>query len=289
MRIARSRPGPRQTPGPAPVRRALRAFAVLTALLLASPGTAEELRVCLLEDDLPRAHRADGSGFDHDLFREAASRLGRSFVPVWQPSAPPYSEIEDTDLPFDDLLDDACDVVPSVPGELALGGLTDAVDLSSPYYAAAFEIYMPSQESLDWAALPAAASGRRVAVRLQSLGHFAAEWAGLDWTSLPSSAEVAAAVDEGRATAALIWGPALGRLGKKPVTGFEPPPALRFNEHAAIRADDELGPSIDHTLTELRRDGTVERLAERYGIFRTEPFSTVSSPAAIRALGRGAP
>ena len=110
---------------------------VLSILLWAVvPAQAEDLRVCLLEDDLPRADRADASGFDHDLFREAAQRLGRDFVPVWRPNAPPYSEIDDTDLPLDDLVAGDCDLVPSVPGELALGRLRTALDLTPPYYAA---------------------------------------------------------------------------------------------------------------------------------------------------------
>ncbi len=265
------------------------AAGALALFLAVAPAQAEELRVCLLEDDLPRAHRAQGTGFDHDLFREAAERLGRDFVPVWRPKAPPYSEIDDTDLPFEALLERECDLAPSVPGQLALGRLTGAVDLSPPYYAAAFEIYMPAAESLDWAGLPAAVAGRKVAVRLQSLGHFAAQAAGLDWTSQPSAADVVRAVDDGRAAAALIFGPALASLGKDPVNAFEPPPALRFNEHAAVRAGDALGDEVTRVLEDLRRDGTLAGLAARYGIFRIEPFPTVSSPEAIRALGIGGP
>ncbi len=261
---------------------------VLSILLWAVvPVQAEDLRVCLLEDDLPRADRADASGFDHDLFRDAAQRLERDFVPVWRPNAPPYSEIDDTDLPLDDLVAGDCDLVPSVPGELALGRLRTALDLTPPYYAATFEIYMPAAESLEWDRLASAFADRKVAVRLQSLGHFAAQALGLDWTSQPTAADVAAAVDDGRAVAALIWGPALARLQRAPVSGFEPPTGLRFNEHAAVRAGDRLGPEIERVLDDLRRDGTLDRLAARYGIFRTQPFTTVSSPAAIRALGVG--
>ena len=259
----------------------------LLLLLWAVPSQAEELRVCLLDDDLPRAHRAEASGFDHDLFREAAARLGLDFVPVWRPNAPPYSEIDDTDLPLDDLLEGECDLVPSVPGRLALGRLQGRVDLSPPYYAAAFEIYLPSAESLDWTDLPEAVAGRKVAVRLQSLGHFAAQAAGLDWTSQPSAREVVNAVDNGAAAAAVIFGPALASLGKQPVDAFDPPVGLRFNEHAAVRAGDPLGDRVAQVLAQLRQDGTVEQLADRYGIFRIEPFPTVSSPEAIRALGIG--
>ncbi len=261
---------------------------VLSVLLWAVvPAQAEDLRVCLLEDDLPRADRTDASGFDHDLFREAARRLGRNFVPVWRPNALLYSEIDDTDLPLDDLVAGDCDLAPSIPGVLALGRRRTAIDLSQPYYAAAFEIYMPTADRLEWTALPEVAAGRKVAVRLQSLGHFAAQAAGLDWTSRPTEADVAAAVDDGLAVAALVWGPALGRLRKQPVPGFEPPAGLRFNEHAAVRAGDRLGPDIGRVLDDLRRDGTLDRLAARYGIFRTQPFAAVSSPAAIRALGVG--
>ena len=262
------------------------------ALLLLSavvPSQAEDLRVCLLEEDLPRAQRATASGFDHDLFREVAERLDRGFVPVWRPNAPPYSEIDDTDLPFDELLDGECDLVPSVPGRLALGRLQGEIDLSPPYYAAAFEIYMPAAERLDWAGLPEAVAGRKVAVRLQSLGHFAAQAAGLAWTSQPTALEVVNAVDDGTAAAAVIFGPALASLQKQPVTAFEPPPGLRFNEHAAVRAGDPLGDRVARLLAELKQDGTVRRLGGRYGIFRIEPFPTVSSPEAIRALGIGGP
>ncbi len=264
------------------------AGALVVLLWAVVPAHADDLRVCLLEDDLPRANRVDASGFDHDLFREAARRLRRNFVPVWRPNALLYSEIDDSDLPLDDLLAGDCDLAPSVPGDLALGPLRAAIDLSPPYYAAAFEIYMPTTDRLEWTDLPEIVAGRRVAVRLQSLGHFAAQWAGLDWTSLPTAADVAAAVDDGRAVAALIWGPALGRVQKEPARDFEPPPGLRFNEHAAMRSGDSLAPAIERILDELRRDGTLKRLADRYGIFRTEPFPTVSSPAAIRALGVGA-
>lgn len=273
---------------PAAGRRAAVALA-LALLLSAVSSQAEELRVCLVEDDLPRAHRAEGTGFDHDLFREAADRLGRDFVPVWCPKAPPYSEIDDTDLPLEALLEGECDLAPSVPGQLALGRLAGAIDLGPPYYAAAFEIYMPAAETVDWASLPEAVVGGKVAVRLQSLAHFAAQAAGLDWTSQPSAADVVSAVDDGRAAAALIFGPALASLGKDPVSAFEPPPGLRFNEHAAVRAGDPLGDELARVLDELRSDGTVARLAARYGIFRIEPFPTVSSPEAIRALGIGGP
>ncbi|MXZ38342.1 MAG: amino acid ABC transporter substrate-binding protein [Holophagales bacterium] len=276
-------------PAVSAARRRTPAAGALALLLAAAPAQAEELRVCLVEDDLPRAHRAEGTGFDHDLFREAAERLGRDFVPVWRPKAPPYSEIDDTDLPLEALLERECDLAPSVPGHLALGRLAGAIDLSPPYYAAAFEIYMPAVESLDWADLREAVANRKVAVRLQSLAHFATQAAGLDWTSQPSAAEVVGAVDDGRAAAALIFGPALASLGKDPVNAFEPPPGLRFNEHAAVRAGDALGDEVARVLDELRRDGTLVRLAARYGIFRIEPFPTVSSPEAIRALGIGGP
>jgi ABC-type amino acid transport substrate-binding protein len=274
----------------APAVTSLRLGCALSILLsTAAAAPAEDLRVCLLENDLPRASRAEATGFDHDLFQEAARRLGRDFVPVWRPNAPFFSEVEDTDLPLDDLVAGDCDLAPSIPGRLALGRLADEVELSPPYYAAALEIYMPQTERIAWEDLPAATVGRKVAVRLQSLGHFAAQAAGLDWTSKATAAEVIQVVEQGGAAAALIWGPTLARLEKTPVRVFEPPAGLRFNEHAAVRARDDLAPELARVLAELRGDGTLEQLATRYGILRTEPFPTVSSPAAIRALGIGGP
>lgn len=270
-----------------PATRRSSVIGAFTVVLAVVPAQAEELRVCLLENDLPRASRTQAAGFDHDLFREAAERLDRAFVPVWRPDAPFYSEIEDSELPLDDLAAGECDLVPSVPGSIALGRLTEAIDLSTPYYAAAFEIYMPNTDHVEWSDLADTVAGRKVAVRLQSLAHFAVQWAGLDWTAPTTATAVAAAVDDGRAVAALIWGPALGRLRKEPVHGFEPPAGLRFNEHAAMRSGDRLVPEIERALADLRSDGTLQRLAARYGIFRIEPFTTVSSPAAIRALSAG--
>ncbi len=272
------------------LRTAAAAFVVLAANAARLPASGGDLRVCLIDDDLPRAHRLQAAGFDHDLFREVAERLELRFVPVWRPSAPPYSEIDDTDLPLDSLLEEACDVVPSVPGEIALGRLGDQLSLTPPYYAAAFEFYRPAGDRpLDWNDLARTFGDDRVAVRLQSLGHFAAEAAGLDWTTEPTAAEVTRAVDDRRAAAALIWGPALAALGKTPVADWEPPPGLRFNEHAATRASYSALRRIEQVLEDLRRDGTLRRLAEEYGILRIDPFPTVSSPEAIRALGIGGP
>lgn len=261
----------------------------LALSLLAVPSQAEDLRVCLLDNDLPRANRAQVSGFDYDLFQKVAERLKREFAPVWAASAMAFSEIDGTDLPLPKLLDGECDVVPSVPGELAVGRLRGLIDLSSAYYAAAFEIYMPEVESLDWEGLPEVVGDRRVAVRLQSLGHFAVQAVGLEWTAHTSAAEVVAAVDAGKAAAALVFGPSLSGLRKRPVPVFDPPRGLRFNQHAALRAGDPLGADVEYVLGELKEDGILERLAVRYAISRIEPFATVSTAEAIRALGIGGP
>lgn len=253
---------------------------------IANEPDPAEFRVCFLEQDLPRADRAHASGLDLELMTLLAGQLGRTLVPVWSPSQPAFAEIEDSDLPLDALLAGRCDAVASVPGETALGEHAEHLRLSRPYYGAAFELVgaagVPSQlEELG---------ERPVAVQLQSLGHFAAQALGLTWKAGPSTEEVLGLLDQGEAEAALVWGPSLAGSGRALLAGYEPPQALRFNEHLAVRAGDAaLLERLDAGLESLLAGGTVERLLRTYGIPFRPPFPSTSDRAALRALGVGSP
>jgi ABC-type amino acid transport substrate-binding protein len=242
-----------------------------------APAGGRALRVCLLEQDLPRADRASGSGFDLELSAALAERLGRRLEIVWRPSSSPFSEIEDSELPLAPVAAGDCDVTPSVPGRAALGDLAGRIDLTRPYYGAAFELAArdpgKAPETFD------RLDGETVAVQLQTLAQFAVHRRGYRWLAAPTTREALALLESGEATVALLWGPALARAGIAASGGWQPPPFLRWNEHLAVgRHDAALPAEVDRALGELIEEGLVSVLAKRYGIGRA-PFDEVFDPA----------
>ncbi|HVS15373.1 MAG TPA: transporter substrate-binding domain-containing protein [Thermoanaerobaculia bacterium] len=246
-----------------------------------SPEPDRPLRVCLLEHDLPRADRASQSGFDLELMRALAERLDRRLELVWRPSAPSFSEIEDSELPLGPLAAGDCDLTPSVPGRAALGDLAGRLELTRPYYGAAFELAArdsgPAPRTFDQLA------GETVAVQLQTLAQFAVHRRGFRWLAAPTTREVLALFESGEATTALVWGPALARAGVAASAAWQPPPFLRWNEHLAVRRQEAaLLAQVDGALGELLAEGVVAALAERYGILR-QPFDEVFDPSTWNA------
>ena len=256
-----------------------RPASVVVGLLLAAAPVAA-LEICFLEEDLPRADRATSSGFDYEFMEELAALVDDPLEPVWLPSRQSFSEIESSDLPLDRLLRGDCAAVASVPGEAALGDYGDELVLSEPYYGAAFELVgAPGvAESLD------DLHGKTVAVQLQSLAHAVLGWLGIDWRVRSSTAELLELVDRGEADAALVWGPALGPHGRRPLADFEAPRALRWNEHVAMRRDVPIGAWVDETVRRLTESGRMKSLAEKYGIPYHAPFPTTSDPESLRNL-----
>lgn len=269
-------------------RTRLAGLALASSILLPVLAGAAELRVCFREDDLPRAERSSESGLDVAVLRAVAAELDLELQPVWLPARPRFTEIEGTDLPLAALVRGECDVVPSVAGEAALGRYARELVLTVPYYGASFELVASGGRS--FASLEALA-GRTVAVRLQSLAHFAVERLGLDWRARPSTAEVLGLLDTGEADAALVWGPALAPFGRRPVSGFEPPRALRFNEHLALRREDPRREALDGALARLLAGGRIEELAAQAAMVVHRPFAGLAGSGSLRSLdsSRGDP
>jgi len=154
---------------------------------------ASPLRVCLLEDDSPRANRATDSGFDLAVMKEVAAGAGVVLEPVWAPSRSGFSEVDATDLPLGRLARGECDAAASIPGEASLGRLRERLALSRPYYGAAFELVTGANGPSTIGAL----EGRRVGVQLQSFAHMVAQSLQLDWRARPTPAETIAMLDAG--------------------------------------------------------------------------------------------
>jgi len=239
------------------------AIVVAAASLLASGALrGADLRVCFRDDDLPRSQRHGERGFDVAVLRAVAVELGGELRPVWLPSRPPFSEIEGSDLPLAELVRGDCDAVASVPGKEALGAFAGELALTAPYYGASFEL-------LAAEGLPATLeglAGRRIGVRLQTLAHLEVQRLGLSWKARPTDAELIALFDAGEVDAALVWGPSLALLGRLPRSDFEPPTALRFEEHVALRRDDERRERIDEALAHLGAAGRIVELAAAAGM-----------------------
>lgn len=250
-------------------------------LLVGSPAAA--LRVCFLDDDLPRAEKSGLRGFDVELMREVAKALGEELEPVWSPSrGDDFTEVDSSDLPLARLARGDCDAVASVPGAAALGRWAARLALSRPYYGAGFEVIGPP--SLEVAALSDLA-GSTVAVRLQTLAQAALISAGIAWRSGTTDGEVLGLLESGAADAALVWGPSLARASRRPADGWVPPTSLRWNEHVAVRDPALIGP-IDEVVEGLAVSGRLEDLARTYGLPFHAPFATTWTPPASRGTVR---
>jgi ABC-type amino acid transport substrate-binding protein len=248
----------------------------------AAGASSRTLRVCLLEDDAPRAQRTTGRGFDLDVLKAIAADAGATLEPVWIPSHPGFSEIEASDLPLPRVARGECDAAASVPGADSLGRLRDQLALSRPYYGAAFELLAAADGPSTLGQL----GGRRVGVQLQSFAHLVAQSLQLDWRVRPTPRETLELLDTHEVDAVLVWGPALAPLGRAPRPDWTPPRALRWNEHVAVRRGSPWLAPIDRALERLAAEGEIERWAREHGMPAHAPFATVSDASALGELRR---
>jgi ABC-type amino acid transport substrate-binding protein len=251
------------------------------ALSVPAASAAEPLRVCFDDHDAPRAEKDGGTGYDVELMRLVGERIGRPLEAVWIESDPKMTDVDDTDLPLRHLAKSECDAVASVPGDMALQGMHDKLALTRPYYGAGFELVGPESLPDDLAAL----KGRKVSVQNVSVANLVAVWLGFDWTAQTTAKAQLETLDAGKAEAALVWGPELGVLGRKPKASFTPPVVLRWNEHVATRKTDEtLRTAIDGALADLAARGKVAELLGKYGVPVHAPFDKVFSPQDLTAI-----
>ncbi len=256
---------------------------IVTGLSLAAPAHAQEkiLRVCFGEFDAPRADKASGKGFDMDVMRAVAARIGRTLQPVWVEQEDKMTEAERSDLPLPQLSKGQCDAVASVPGKDALRGVKGALTLSKPYYGAGFEFVAAPGGPKDFSQM----KGKRIVIQYMTVGHLAAQAAGLTWIGATSPEGQMAELQAGKADAALVWGPALGPLKRTPQPGASPAEVLRWNEHVATRASDaELGQAADNALGEMLASGEITKLMNAYGIPPHAPFDSVFDQVSLLKL-----
>lgn len=270
---------------------ALISLLLFSALGLRSAVGAEqpaELRVCLLEDNLPLSSRKESSGFDFDTGKAVAEALQRPFVPVWVPNSTQIHEIEESDFPLHRLAKNACDAIFSMPGEEAIRGAPKAA-LGAPYYGVAFEfVSRDGNGPSDVQTL----EDQPIAVQGQTIANFVLNARKANMRTFFSVEAALIGVTKGEAAAAFVWGPTAGwYLRSHPevklafTQGYEPPVAARWNQHVATRKSDvELRAAVDAALGRLVTVGTLKTLAERYGIRFRPPFPTTYSAAELQKL-----
>jgi ABC-type amino acid transport substrate-binding protein len=273
------------------VKPALIFFLLLSVAGLRSAVCAEqpaELRVCLLEDNLPLSSRKENSGFDFDTGKAVAEALQRPFVPVWVPNSTQIHEIEESDFPLHRLAKNACDAIFSMPGEEAIKGAPKTA-LGAPYYGVAFEfVSRDGNGPSDLHAL----GNQPIAVQGQTVANFVLNARKANMRTFFSVEAALMGVTKGEAAAAFVWGPTAGwYLRSHPevkltfTRGYEPPTAARWNQHVATRSSDaELRAAVDAALGRLATAGTLKALAERYGMVFRLPFPTTYSAAELQKL-----
>ncbi len=274
------------------IRRLSGRLAAAGTLLLAvcsQASAAPELRVCLLAHSPPYASRDEDKGFDLDVAREVATKLGRSLQPVWTDNPVAIQEIEDSNIPLRRLTKGACDAILSVPSP-AKDTLKEypALALGAPYYGAAFEL-------IGVAGTPPYLKDlheKQVAIQAQTIASFAiAILQGKQRTYFSPRAALEG-VQRGEAAAGLLWGPTAGwelqqspKLALEIAKGYEPPPALAWNLCVATRDKDAaLREALDGVLREMTAAGRLQALAARYGMPWHAPFATTYSLTEINKL-----
>lgn len=224
-----------------------------------------ELRVCLPQSDLPRADRQTLSGFDMDVARLVARELSTDFVPVWL-SRPGRTEIEVSDINYALLISGDCDLLLSVPGDDAVSD-QPMITLTAPYYGTAFELIPDSglHDLRNW-------QGTKIAVRSNTVAHIVVDRYGLPWTMKRDTRELLAAVQSGKAGAALVWGPDLGST--KYNTSFDAPSVLKWNQHMATRTSDKaLREKINSVIGRKNTNRDIMGLLARHHVPVHAPFS----------------
>ena len=251
-----------------------------TVCAMAAEGTVAPLAVCLPAADPPRSTRADASGFDVDVARLLAAQLKRPLRLVWLPERG-QTDIESTDLVFWPLLGGQCDMQLSIPGAPAIARHDSRLQLSEPYYGAAFEL-VPADATLVWGEPYEGV----LAVRANTVAHVAVDAMGIRWTMQERTVDLVAAVADGHADAALIWGPnlALANGSVRRHEGFDPPAVLRWNLHVAVRRGDGLLADLNRLLVDPTIKSAVKALLDDHGLPARAAFPTTHSRQALDAL-----
>ena len=248
-------------------------FSTNPAQLLAA--VSSQLRVCLLENNLPFSTQQEEKGFDFEVAQALAETLGRTLIPVWVKHDERITEVDESDFPLSRLSKNECDAILSVPGQDAVRESTQ-VTVGLAYYGAAFELI--GREGQTPASLQEVEQ-QTVAVQAQTIAGFILESLKLPMQTFFSTEQALEALAQEEAELAFVWGPTAGWYAKNhsdvklTFATADPLSVACWNEHIATRKEDEaLRADIDAALLKLRNSGDLKTIAARYGIPFYAPF-----------------
>lgn len=255
----------------------LAATAQATPAIGIDAGPAPVLRVCLDPDNLPfsSGHPGD-AGLYTEYSQQIAAKLGRPFEPVWSQSYFGKFIVRTT------LLAHKCDAFIGLPDDVGFMG--KKLVFSKPFIHVGFVLATkPDQTvtSLD------DLKGKTVAVQFGTPAQIMlADHDDIKMMTFLSPEEAMAALADGRAAAAFVWGPSAGYAAKKtgqpvrfvtiPGDGMAWTVGIGFAKtNSALR--DQVNQAIDGL------GGTLDTLKAKYGMPEAAATPTVQPVAAAMA------
>lgn len=256
---------------------------VLAATAQATPaigidaGPAQTLRVCLDPDNLPfsSGHPGD-AGLYTEYSRQIAAKLGRPFEPVWSQSYFGKFIVRTT------LLARKCDAFIGLPDDVGFMG--KKLVFSKPFIHVGFVLAIkPGQTATTLDDL----KGKTVAVQFGTPAQIMlADHDDIKMMTFLTPEEAMAALADGRADAAFVWGPSAGYAAKKsgqpvrfvtiPGEGMAWSVGIGFAKtNAALR--DQINQAIDGL------GGSLGTLEAKYGMPEAAATPMVQSAAATVA------
>ncbi|MBW3629909.1 MAG: transporter substrate-binding domain-containing protein [Gemmatimonadetes bacterium] len=252
------------------LRAGAAAAALLSAVAAAQAQTSEELIFCAGVDNLPMSEAAGPSGFEVDLARALAERLGRTARFEWLDPHHDFTEKA--------VLDGRCDAALGAivePGGMAGAQPITGVTLTEPYYSAGYLlIHRPGVRPVRTLE---ALRGTRIALEGESLVTYTLRQQGHQVYVLRDYQGVVDAVADGRAEYGYLWGPLSASLthNRSDVVlaeGFRPAELWSFA--MAVRGSEtELRQALDRAIREMVEGGSLDAIFSRYRVPYVAPAS----------------
>jgi len=222
------------------------------------------LGLCAHPNALPfSSRRATPPGFQIELGRAIAQRLGVALTPIWI-IGPVQIRRSDCDIALDTIAD---------AGAAAEIGLT----LSKPYYHTGVVLAVPADSRL--VSSGALDAGSRVAVQVGSMTAMKLNQRGVPTSTFGFEDEMLQAVADGEVSAAAVAPAAAGYYNMthpgRPLrlVGLDDSkPELSWNVSVGVlKPDEKLKRAIDDAIGQLSADGTIARIYAGYGITLQAP------------------
>jgi len=245
---------------------------------------AKVLRICADMDNLPlsTSQREDLPGFDVELARIIADRLGVTAQFVWINTAPMARTLRL-------LRTGSCDLLMGFPIARDFLCSRPSLEVTLPYYGTGFILATYGTPPSGIKRLEDLRN-ETIGVETRTLADYRLQRAGFSRKLYASEDLLVQALKNGEVKAALLWAPSAGwRLKEKPdpdlhlVRDPPPDPLYRWNMAIGIRKKDQtLKRAVDEILQELLAHNRIESLLAKYGVPFYPPFLETPEQAGSR-------